>query len=146
MADAGEEEIELILRRQDDALELLGRLREIEPIITTSSQPKRDIHRWRSSAAIKVEFHDGHQWHLVECSDIGVGGARLRSLPTWAEGPCPVRLSNVTSPGVLALSDVMWKNEDNGCTGIHFEFLDQEERDTWTNCLIDGLLDGAATR
>ncbi len=139
-----ENEMDAALRKQDEALALLERLR-----ITEGSGPKpaetpgggrRDFRRWPAPEGITVEMHDGGGWHPAASSDLGVGGARLTPVPAWLDGPVPVRLRGVSGPAVLALGDLMWRDGETGAAGLRFEFSDAEEHDTWTAMLIDALL------
>jgi hypothetical protein len=137
-------DLEEILRRQDEAMALLGRLRRAEPIGGKPGDPagggRRDFRRWPSPPGVTIDLHDGEGWHTADCSDMGVGGARLNHLPDWANGPTPARLKGPTATAVLVLTDIMWRDADAGTAGLHFEFYDQEERDLWADVLIDALL------
>lgn len=150
MAQAPEPEevpsdIEEILRRQDEALELLERLRAAEPF--ASLEPphlgggRRDFRRWPTPRDVTLELHNGLEWRDVRPLDMGVGGVRLTEAPSWVQGPVPVRL---TAPGlgcaVIALADIMWKDPKDGKAGLRFEFQDDEEREQWSGALIDALL------
>jgi plasmid stabilization system protein ParE len=139
-----EDDVEAALRRQDEALALLERLRIAEPSGPKSTDAigggRRDFRRWPAPEGITVEMHDGLRWHLSHSSDLGVGGARLTALPAWLDGPVPVRLRGMSGPAVLALGDVMWRDEATGAAGLRFEFSDPEEYDQWTALLIDALL------
>lgn len=139
-----ENEMDAALRKQDEALALLERLR-----ITEGSKPKpadapgggrRDFRRWPAPEGIMVELHDGGGWQTVFSSDLGVGGARLTTVPVWLEGPVPVRLRGETGPAVLTLGDLMWRDGASGAAGLRFEFSDSEDHDLWTAMLIDALL------
>jgi len=139
-------DIEAILRRQDEALVLLERLRAEEPLAHARQQAgggRRDFRRWPTPPGVTVEMHDGLKWQAAECLDMGVGGARLGRLPAWVEGPIPARLRAPGVGGVIVLADVMWKDRE-GRAGLRFEFQDDEERDLWSGALIDALLAGHA--
>lgn len=136
-------EVEEALRRQDDAMLLLERLRLAEPPASPEAPPgggRREARRWTAPKSIIVEMHDGLSWQSMTCSDIGTGGARLTTVPAWLVGPAPIRLKGASGPAVLALSDLMWRDAKLGAVGIQFEFSDPEERDQWTTVLIDALL------
>ena len=143
MLDA-ENDLDMALRRQDEALALLERLR-----ITEASGPKaadapgggrRDFRRWPAPEGITVELHDGSGWQPAQSSDLGVGGARLLTVPAWVDGPVPVRLRGEAGPAILTLGDLMWRDGANGAAGLRFEFSDAEDHDLWTAMLIDALL------
>jgi hypothetical protein len=138
------QEVEELLRRQDEAMALLDRLRLAEPLgpghEDTLGGGRRDFRRWPAPNALSIELHDGEGWKRVNCIDIGIGGARLSNSPEWVDGPLPVRLKTPKAAPVLALSDVMWRDRKAGIAGIHFEFRDGEERDNWASTLIDALL------
>ena len=123
---SGEEDVEAALRRQDEALMLLERL--------------RDFRRWPAPKGVTVEMHDGSAWQPVSTSDLGIGGVRLSAVPAWLDGPVPVRLRGVSGPAVLPLGDLMWRDAGTGAAGLRFEFSDPEEHDLWTAILIDALL------
>jgi hypothetical protein len=130
------------LLRQDEALALLERLRAEEPLLRVKRQAgggRRDFRRWPTPPGVTLELHDGLRWHMAECLDMGVGGARLRRIPSWVKGPVPARLTAPVVGTVLVLSDVMWKDRE-GHAGLRFEFQDEEERDLWSGALIDALL------
>ncbi len=138
-----ENEMDAALRKQDEALALLERLR-----IAEGSGPKpadapgggrRDFRRWPAPEGITVEMHDGSGWQPVLSSDLGVGGARLTAVPAWLDGPVPVRLRG-SGPSVLTLGDLMWRDGISGAAGLRFEFSDSEDHDLWTAMLIDALL------
>ena len=140
-----EEEIDVeeALRRQDEALALLERLRIAEPAVAAEAHPgggRREARRWTAPKSVTVELHDGLTWRAVTCSDLGIGGARLTTLPAWLEGPAPIRLRGASGPAVLGLADLMWRDAKMGSAGLQFEFGDPEERDQWTVVLIDALL------
>ncbi len=139
-----DDDIERLLMKQDEALALLERLRIAEPVGTgEDTQPgggRRDFRRWPAPEAVTVEIHDGEGWQPAAFSDLGIGGARLTTVPDWLDGPVPVRLRGASQPAVLALGDVMWRDGKTGAAGLRFEFQDPEERDRWTALLIDGLL------
>ena len=139
-----ENELDAALRKQDEALALLERLR-----LTEASGPKpadapgggrRDFRRWPAPEGITVELHDGGGWQPVQSSDLGVGGARLTPIPAWVDGPVPVRLRGASGPAVLTLGDLMWRDGTTGAAGLRFEFSDAEDHDLWTAMLIDALL------
>jgi len=138
-------DVEEALRLQDEALELLQRLRELEPFVLPKAPHlgggRRDFRRWPAPRDVTIEFHDGKSWQPVACGDLGIGGARLAHLPNWVKGPVPARLNapGLGSP-VILLSDVMWREGSNGKAGIRFEFQDEEEREYWSGALIDALL------
>ena len=139
-----EDDVEAALRHQDEALALLERLRIAEPSGPKSGEAlgggRRDFRRWPAPEGITVEMHDGTRWHLSQSSDLGVGGARLTTVPAWLDGPVPVRLRGESGPAVLALGDLMWRDGLTGAAGLRFEFSDAEEHDRWTALLIDALL------
>ena len=141
---AGEDDVEAALRRQDEAMMLLERLRLSEPAAPASGDAagggRRDFRRWPAPEGITVELHDGGGWQAGPSSDLGVGGARLTLIPAWVDGPVPVRLRGAAGPAVLTLGDVMWRDEKTGAAGLRFEFSDPEEHDLWTAILIDALL------
>lgn len=140
-----ESEVEEALRRQDEALVLLERLRVEEPfafsrVKKNTDDDRRDFRRWATPPGIAVEMHDGTRWCKIDCSDLGVGGGRTNHLPAWAYGPTPSRLSAEGAGTVLVLCDVMWRGKKAGNAGIRFEFLDEDDRDFWSGALIDALL------
>jgi hypothetical protein len=139
-----EDEIEETLRRQDEALALLERLRIAEPGVAAPSDHlgggRRDFRRWPAPEGISVEMHDGSGWQTALFNDLGIGGTRLSVVPTWLLGPVPVRLKSSAGPAVLALGDLMWRDGPTGAAGLRFEFSDAEEHDQWTAMLIDALL------
>lgn len=143
MLAAAESEIETTLRRQDEALALLERLRISEPNRMQASEAlgggRRDFRRWPAPEGITVEMHDGSGWQPASSSDLGIGGARLTVLPAWLDGPVPVRLRGESGLAVLTLGDLMWRDGAGG-GGLRFEFSDAEEHDRWTAILIDALL------
>jgi hypothetical protein len=142
--DTTEEDVEEALRRQDEALALLEQLRVRESASTQTGENsgggRRDFRRWPAPKEITAEMHDGSRWQPAECSDFGIGGARLSAVPTWLNGPVPVRLKGTTGTAVLALGDLMWRDAANDAAGLRLEFQDTEERDLWTATLIDALL------
>ena len=146
--DTTEEDVEEALRRQDEALALLEQLRVREPASVQASENsgggRRDFRRWPAPKEIAAEIHDGTRWQPAECSDFGIGGARLSAVPSWLNGPVPVRLKGKTGAAVLALGDLMWRDAANNAAGLRLEFQDTEERDLWTATLIDALLAGYA--
>lgn len=142
-------DVEAALRRQDDAMRLLERLRLTEPVPPsggdapgrdTISGGRRDFRRWPAPEGITVEMHDGGRWQPAPFNDLGIGGVRLSTVPAWLDGPVPVRLRGVSGPAVLTLGDLMWRDEQTGAAGLRFEFSDPEEHDLWTAVLIDALL------
>ena len=139
-----ENEMDLALRKQDEALALLERLRISEaPGPKPADAPgggRRDFRRWPAPEGITVEMHDGGGWQAVPSSDLGVGGARLTTVPAWLDGPAPVRLRGAGGPAILTLGDLMWRDGANGAAGLRFEFSDAEDHDLWTAMLIDALL------
>ena len=141
--DTEELDVENALRRQDEALALLERLRIAEPSVATEPHPgggRREARRWTAPKSVTVELHDGLTWRAVTCSDLGIGGACLTSVPFWLEGPTPIRLKGASGPAVLGLADLMWRDAKMGTAGLQFEFGDPEEHDQWTVTLIDALL------
>jgi len=139
----GEDDIEAALRRQDEAMMLLERLRLAEPAGATQEATgggRRDFRRWPAPEGVAVEMHDGSAWQPAPSSDLGIGGVRLTTVPSWLDGPVPVRLRGVSGPAVLTLGDLMWRDEQTGAAGLRFEFSDPEEHDLWTAILIDALL------
>lgn len=140
-----ESEVEAALRRQDEALILLDRLRAEEPfghsrVKQKTGDERRDFRRWETPPGITIEMHDGSRWCKIDCADVGVGGARTDHLPKWAFGPTPTRLGGEGVGTILVLSDVMWRGRKAGQAGIRFEFVDEDERDFWSGTLIDALL------
>jgi len=139
-----ESEIEEVLRKQDEALALLERLRIAEPASasseTHSGGGRRDFRRWPAPEGVTVEFHSGEGWQAADASDLGIGGVRITTVPSWLNGPVPIRLKGATSLAILALGDLMWRDGKTGAAGVQFEFQDPEERDQWTSILIDALL------
>ena len=143
-----EDSVEAALRRQDDAMRLLERLRLAEPAPPsggdapgrdTISGGRRDFRRWPAPEGITVELHDGSAWQPALFNDLGIGGVRLSAVPAWLDGPVPVRLRGSGS-AVLTLGDLMWRDDRTGAAGLQFEFSDPEEHDLWTALLIDALL------
>ena len=139
-----EDDIEEVLRRQDEALALLERLRIAEPAFPNADEHagggRRDFRRWPAPEGVTIELHDSARWQPSSCSDFGIGGARLTGVPAWVQGPIPVRLKGVSGPAILALGDLMWRDGANGAAGLRLEFQDPDERDLWTAMLIDALL------
>jgi hypothetical protein len=139
-----ENELDMALRKQDEALALLERLRIAEASARkpadTPGGGRRDFRRWPAPEGITVELHDGGGWQPVSSSDLGIGGARLFTVPAWLDGPVPVRLRGEAGPTVLALGDLMWRDGKGGAAGLRFEFSDAEDHDLWTAMLIDALL------
>jgi len=145
MADDNlDDDIEEALRRQDEALALLERLRIAEPASGATGENsgggRRDFRRWPAPDSLTAELHDGLRWQPAPCSDLGIGGARLSAVPEWLKGPVPVRLKGETGQAVLALGDLMWRDAANNAAGLRLEFQDTDERDLWTATLIDALL------
>lgn len=134
-------EVAEALRLQDEAMLLLDRLRTEEPYrrkkTDASGDKRRAFRRWPVPDGISVELHNGERWITVEVKDIGVGGAHIAQLPEWMEGPAPVRLKAPSVTGILGLADIMWRGDGGG---IRFDFLDPEERQVWSDALIDALL------
>lgn len=139
-----ENDLDIALRKQDEALALLERLRVSEPALPkeadASGGGRRDFRRWPAPEGVTVELYDGRGWHVAPSSDLGVGGARLAPVPAWLDGPVPVRLRGVTGPAVLMLGDLMWRDTATNSAGLRFEFADAEDHDLWTSLLIDALL------
>ena len=137
-------EVEAALRRQDEAMALLERLRIAEPSTAEAESHigggRRDFRRWPAPEGVTVELHDGDGWQPASASDLGIGGVRVTTLPNGFEGPVPVRLKGTGSAAILGLADLMWRDSKTGAAGLRFEFLDPEERDQWTILLIDALL------
>ncbi len=141
--EADEWDVEEALRRQDEALTLLERLRIAEPTVASEAHPgggRREARRWTAPKSVTVELHDGLTWRAVTCSDLGIGGARLAAVPAWLQGPAPIRLRGASGPAILGLTDLVWRDAKTGAAGLQFEFGDPEERDQWTVLLIDALL------
>lgn len=138
-----EEDVEDILRRQDEALALLERLRMAEAGTRREAEApgggRRQFRRWPTPPGVTLQLHDGIGWQPADPSDMGVGGARLNALPTWVKGPTPARLVAPKSPPVLVLSDIMWR-DNSGAAGLGFDFLDREDHELWATSLIDALL------
>ena len=137
------DDVEEILRRQDEALALLNRLRSAEPFRRPPPDQqgarRREFRRWPLPDGVHLELHDSTSWHQADVLDMGVGGAQLNSLLPFADGPTPARLTAPATPAVLVLCDVMWKDLDSRA-GIRFEFRDEDERENWSGGLIDALL------
>jgi hypothetical protein len=136
-------DVEAALRRQDEALALLERLRLAEPMTMAAAGVgggRREGRRWPPPQGVTLELHDTVRWQNVDCLDLGVGGARIQQLPDWANGPTPARLRAGRLGAILALADVMWHDTHAGVSGIRFEFLDSEDREAWAGMLIDSLL------
>ena len=142
--DDAEGDVEAALRRQDDAMMLLERLRLAEPALPNRGDSagggRRDFRRWPAPEGVNVELHDGIEWWPALFIDLGIGGVRLSAIPGWLDGPVPVRLRGVSGPAVLTLGDLMWRDDATGAAGLRFEFSDPEEHDLWTAILIDALL------
>lgn len=135
---------EEIFRRQDEAMALLERLRVAEPFVRTMPQHigggRRQFRRWPTPSGVTLELHDGSKWGRIECSDIGVGGARVIVLPSWANGPAPARLKALNAPAILVLSNVVWRDNNGTSAGLSFDFLGNDEHELWATSLIDALL------
>ena len=129
-------EVSEALLMQDRALSLLERLRSEEPFMPDRGENpgggRRDFRRWPTPPGVVVELHDEILWRVVNCLDLGVGGARIEALPKWVRGPVPVRLSAPGIHTVIVLADVMWKAPKENHAGLRFEFQDEEERDVWS--------------
>lgn len=138
------DDVEEILRLQDEAMALLSRLRASEPWNPPKEDHngggRRDFRRWPMPPDVSLKIHDGTAWHDADCLDMGVGGARLGHLPAWVKGPVPARLKAGETSAVLVLADVMWKEKNGPKAGLRFEFQDEDERDHWGGELIDSLL------
>lgn len=136
------EEVAEALRLQDEAMLLLDRLRIEEPYrrkkTDAAGDRRRTFRRWPAPDGVSVEVHNGEKWCAVAIRDIGVGGAFCETLPSWMEGPAPVRLKAPSVSGILGLADIMWRDGESG--GVRFDFLDPEERQVWSDALIDALL------
>ncbi len=139
----GDVDVEVILRKQDEAMALLDRLRLAEPSVRHGDEHpgggRRQFRRWPMPPGVTLELHNGEKWCRVDCSDMGVGGARLSTMPSWLDGPAPARLKAGDSPAILVLSDVMWR-DGSSVAGLGFDFLDGEEHELWATSLIDALL------
>ena len=139
-----EADVEAILNRQDEALALLERLRLAEPVGTRRAAGmgggRRELRRWPTPDGVTLELHDGIRWHVTDCLDLGIGGARVQAVPDWANGPTPARLKADRAGAVLALADVMWHDSHSETFGLRFEFMDHEEQDAWAGLLVDALL------
>ena len=138
------DDVEEILRLQDEAMALLSRLRTQEPWQRPREDHggggRRDFRRWPVPPGVSLQIHSGLAWESADCMDMGVGGARLGQLPAWVKGPVPARLQSGDTPAVLVLADVMWKEKNGPKAGLRFEFQDEDERDHWGGELIDALL------
>lgn len=138
------DDIEDALRRQEEALALLERLRIAAPSAGKAEQGalrgRRDFRRWPTPDGVLLELHDGAAWQAVPVSDMGIGGSRLLSVPAWLLGPTPARLQAPACAGILVLADIMWRDKKSGAAGVRFEFLSTEERDEWADSLLDALL------
>ena len=137
------DDVEEALRRQDEALSLLARLREEEPYrrprIDTEGKRRREFRRWPTPDGVEIELHDGARWRRLACADMGIGGARM-PWPVDLQAPIPARLTTPSSPAALVLVDIMWRDSKSADAGIRFEFQDEDERDAWSGGLIDALL------
>lgn len=138
------DDVEDALRRQEEALALLERLRIAVPSGEKApggeARGRRDFRRWPTPDGVTLELHDGMQWHAVGVLDMGIGGSRLPAVPAWMLGPVPARLQAPSCGGILVLADVMWRDKKAGVGGLRFEFLSTEERDEWADSLLDALL------
>lgn len=138
------DDVEDALRRQEEALALLERLRIAMPAPKAQSgeaaRGRRDFRRWPTPDGVSLALHDGMQWHDAPILDMGIGGSRLPSVPAWMLGPAPARLQAPSCAGILVLADVMWRDKKAGSGGLRFEFLSTEERDEWADSLLDALL------
>jgi hypothetical protein len=141
-------EVEAALNRQDEALALLERLRLAEPrtaaqgggAVPSGGGGRREGRRWPPPEGVALEMHDGVHWQVINCLDLGIGGARVRNLPAWADGPTPARLKAAHLGSALALADIMWHDSHAEISGVRFEFVDTEDRETWAGLLVDSLL------
>ena len=137
-------DVDEALRLQDEALSQLEKLRSGSTLrrrnADRSGGKRRQFRRWPAPEGIRFELYDGTRWEAVTVADIGVGGVRVLSLPIWMIGPAPCRLSTPTVEGIIALSDVTWRTRNSSEAGIRFEFDDADERELWTEGLIDALL------
>ncbi len=138
------DDVEDALRRQEEALSLLERLRIAAPsggkAVGDEARGRRDFRRWPTPDGVSLELHDGTQWHAAPVLDMGIGGSRLPAVPAWMLGPAPARLKAPSCAGILVLADVMWRDKKSGGGGLRFEFLSTEERDEWADSLLDALL------
>ena len=138
-----EEDVEEILRRQDEAMALLERLRMAEHSVRREPESpgggRRQFRRWPTPPGVSLELHDGNGWQPADATDMGVGGARVTALPAWMKGPAPARLVAPKALPVLVLSDIMWR-DNTGAAGLGFDFLDREDHELWATSLIDALL------
>lgn len=138
------DDVEDALRRQEEALALLERLRIAAPsggkAPGDAKRGRRDFRRWPTPDGVSLELHDGTQWQTVLVLDMGIGGSRLPAVPAWMLGPAPARLKAPSCGGILVLADVMWRDKKSGGGGLRFEFLGTEERDEWADSLLDALL------
>lgn len=139
------DEVEDALRRQEEALALLERLRLSQPAARRRAREdgprgRRDFRRWPAPENVTLELHDGLEWRAVPASDMGIGGARITEVPAWLRGPAPARLKAPTGFPTLVLADMMWQDARTHSAGLRFEFLDTEERDAWADSLLDALL------
>lgn len=138
------DDVEDVLRRQEEALALLERLRIAVPAPQIppgdGARGRRDFRRWPTPDGVSLALHDGTRWHEAPVLDMGIGGSRLPSVPAWMLGPAPARLQAPScAAGILVLADVMWRDKAGG-GGLRFEFLSTEERDEWADSLLDALL------
>lgn len=138
------DDVEEALRRQEEALALLERLRIALPPPGTvpgeQARGRRDFRRWPTPDGVTLELHDGAEWQAAPILDMGIGGSRLPSVPAWMLGPAPARLRAPACAGILVLADIMWRDKKSGGGGVRFEFLSTEERDEWADSLLDALL------
>lgn len=142
---SGMDDVEETLRRQEESLALLERLRIAEPAAPLKERDsgprgRRDFRRWPAPEGVTLELHNGSRWQPVQATDVGIGGARVVHLPAWMLGPAPARLKAPTGFAILVLADVMWKDAKADASGLRFEFMDTDERDQWADSLLDALL------
>ncbi len=138
------DDVEDALRRQEEALSLLERLRIAVPASSKAAggeaRGRRAFGRWPAPEGVSLELHDGAEWQTAPILDMGIGGSRLPSVPAWMVGPVPARLKAPSCEGILVLADIMWRDKKSGAGGLRFEFLGTEERDEWADSLLDALL------
>jgi len=144
MPEVDLDEVEAILKRQDEAMALLDRLRteamNETPGAAGTQDTRREFRRWPAPATVTIELHDGKSWVSIRCTDMGVGGAKVAEFPAWVEGPVPARLKAAPALPVLVLADMMWRDKATGIAGLKIECFDNEEQDRWAGSLIDALL------
>ena len=143
--EADMDDLENTLRRQEESLALLERLRIMEPAAPPKEREngprgRRDFRRWPAPEGVTLELHNGSRWQAIQATDMGIGGARIVQTPAWMLGPAPARLKAPTGFAILVLADVMWRDAKADAAGLRFEFLDTEERDQWADSLLDALL------